>query len=357
MPESESVNRAVVLKARPPARSFAAADPANFELVEQALPALAEGEVRLRNIYLSLDPYMASYMLGQHPIGVPVEARVVSQVAASRNPALAAGDLVWGFFGWEQFTTLPASLADRKGYPVIGNRIDPATWPKGAPISHAISVLGMPGLTAYAGLVEIGRPQPGETVYVSSAAGAVGQVAGQLAKIKGARVVGSAGGDDKVDYCLSLGFDAAFNYKTAPGGIEAALRRLCPDGIDIYFDNVGGTTLEAALNLMNVHGRVPICGMISTYGTDDGVGVRNLFRAVRQRLTLTGFTIYDHFPQKMPAFLAEMGAWFSEGRVRYAESIVDGLDNLPQAFADMLSGRQGVGKCLVRVSEDPLPAD
>jgi len=354
MPESESANRAVVLKAKPPARPLAAADPNNFEIVERPLPPLAEGEVRLRNIYLSLDPYMASYMLGQHPVGVPIEARVVSQVAESRNPAFAAGDLVWGFFGWELFTTLPASLADRKGYAVTANRIDPAAWPKGAPISHAVSVLGMPGLTAHAGLVDIGRPRAGETVYVSSAAGAVGQIAGQIAKLKGCRVVGSAGGDDKVDYCLSLGFDAAFNYKTVPNGIEAALRQNCPDGIDIYFDNVGGETLEAALNLMNAHGRVPICGMISTYGRDDGV--RNLFRAVRQRLTLTGFTVYDYFPQRMPAFLAEMGAWFAAGRVRYAESIVDGLDNLPLAFADMLAGRQGVGKCLVRVADDPLPA-
>jgi hypothetical protein len=356
MSEYPSANRAVVLKERPPARSLAAADPANFEIVETPLAGLAEGEVRLRNVYLSLDPYMASYMLGQHPVGVPVEARVVSQVAESRNPALREGDLVWGFFGWELCTTLPASLKDRKGYPVPANRIDTAAWPKGAPISHAISVLGMPGLTAYAGLVDIGRPRPSETVYVSSAAGAVGQIAGQLAKINGCRVVGSAGDDDKVAYCRSLGFDAAFNYKTAEGGIEAALRRHCPDGIDVYFDNVGGETLEAALNLMNVHGRVPICGMISTYGSEGGPGVRNLFRAVRQRLTLTGFTIYDHFPQEMPAFLERMGAWYAEGRISYAESIVDGLDNLPQAFADMLAGRQGVGKCLVRVTSDPMAA-
>jgi hypothetical protein len=354
MSEFPSTNRAVVLKVRPPDRPGAAADPANFELVERLLPALGPGEVRLRNIYLSLDPYMASYMLGQHPLGVPIEARVVSEVAQSANPALAEGDLIWGFFGWEQFTTLSSTLADRKGYPVAANRIEPQSWPKGVPISHAISVLGMPGLTAHVGIVDVGRVGPGETVYVSSAAGAVGQVAGQIARLKGARVVGSAGSDDKVAYVRGLGFDAAFNYRTVPGGIEAALREHCPHGIDVYFDNVGGSTLEAALNCMNAHGRVPICGMISTYGSTDPAGVRNLFRAVRQRLTLTGFSIYDHFPAKMPAYLAEMGGWLTDGRVRFSESIVDGLDNLPRAFAGMLAGRQGVGKCLVRVSADPL---
>jgi hypothetical protein len=328
-----------------------------FELREAALAPLARGEVRLRNIYLSLDPYMAAYMLGEHPLETPIEARVVSQVVASNNPALAEGDLAWGFFGWEDYTTLPASLRDRKGYAVLDNKIDPEAWPEGRPLSDAISVLGMPGLTAYVGVVDIGRVKAGETLFVSSAAGALGQVAGQIGKIKGARVVGSAGSEAKVAHVLSLGFDAAFNYKTAAGGIEAALREHCPDGIDVYFDNVGGETLDAVLLCLNEHARVPLCGMISTYGTATPHRIGNLFMTVRKRATLTGFTIYDHFPAKMPAYRAQMAAWLAAGEVGYQDVIVDGIENTGPAFADMLAGRHGIGKCVIRVGPDPFMGD
>ncbi|MEE8247758.1 MAG: NADP-dependent oxidoreductase [Alphaproteobacteria bacterium] len=348
-------NRSVVLAERPAATSAAPIAPreADFALVESALAAPGPGEVLLENLYLSLDPYMAAYLLGQHPLGVAVEARVASRVVASRNPALAPGDLVWGFFGWEDYTLLPASLRDRKGYSVLPNRIDPARWPPRAPFSNALSVLGMPGLTAHVGLVDIARPRPGETVFVSSAAGALGQIVGQIARIAGCRVVGSAGGPAKVAYLEALGFDAAFDYRAAED-LEATLRRHCADGIDIYFDNVGGATLDAALALANDHARFPLCGMISTYGEGGPEGVVNMFLAVRKRITLTGFTIYDHYPGRMAAYLDTMIGWMRAGEVRYTETIVEGLENLPAAFIAMLAGRHGIGKCLVKLAPDPL---
>ncbi len=347
--------RAIVLAERPGTGSAAPVTPRaeSFTLREFPLPAPGPGEVVLENVYLSLDPYMAAYLLDQHPLDVAIEARVASRVIASENPALEPGDLVWGFFGWEDFTLLGADLRDRKGYPVSANRIDPAHWPEGAPFSNALSVLGMPGLTAFAGLVDIARPRPGETLYVSSAAGALGQIVGQIAKIAGCRAVGSAGGPEKVAFVESLGFDAAFDYR-ASADITATLGEHCPEGIDIYFDNVGGATLEAAIAHANPHARFPLCGMISTSGPEGARGPANLFLAVRKRITLTGFTIYDHYPQRMPAYLDCMGGWMREGRVRYRETIVEGLENLPTAFTDMLTGRHGIGKCLVKLSADPL---
>ena len=347
--------RAIVLAERPDATSSAHVAPSaeNFTLREMPLTPPGPAEVLLENVYLSLDPYMAAYLLGEHPLDVAIEARVASRVIVSENPALAPGDLVWGFFGWEDYTLLPADLRDRKGYPVVANRIDPARWPDGAPFSNALSVLGMPGLTAFAGLVDIAMPRPGETVYVSSAAGALGQIVGQIARIAGCRAVGSAGGPEKVAFLESLGFDSAFDYR-ASADLEATLGQHCPDGIDIYFDNVGDATLEAAIAVANAHARFPLCGMISTYGPDGARGVANMFLAVRKRITLTGFTIYDHYPRRMPAYLDCMVGWMREGRVRYRETIVEGLENLPVAFTDMLAGRHGIGKCLVKLAADPL---
>ncbi len=350
--------RAVVLATRSDdtAAAHIAADAANFELRETPLSAPGPGEVLLENVYLSLDPYMAAYMLGQHPLEVAIEARVASRVIASENEALSPGDLVWGFFGWEDYTLLLADLRDRKDYPVTANRIDPAHWPKGAPLSNALSVLGMPGLTAFAGLVDIAMPRPGETVYVSSAAGALGQIVGQIAKIAGCRAVGSAGGPEKVAFVESLGFDSAFDYR-ASDDLEATLGEHCPGGIDVYFDNVGGATLSAAIAHANTHARFPLCGMISTYGAEATSDVTNLFMTVRKRITMTGFTIYDYYPERMPAFLDTMGGWMRDGRVRYRETIVDGLEATAGAFTDMLTGRHGIGKCLVKLAADPLAGD
>ena len=351
------INRLVTLSARPDqnAGSHSQLSPDSFKIIERPVPELGPGEVLLANMYLSLDPYMAAYSFSVQALQDAVEARVVARVVASDNADLAVGDVVWGFFGWELYTVLPATLQDHKGYDVRPNRIDPATWPKDAPLSYAVSLLGMPGLTAYVGIVDIGKAQAGATVYISSAAGPLGQVAGQIAKQRGCYVVGSAGSDDKVDFVLSLGYDAAFNYKTTPDGIQAALETHCPKGIDVYFDNVGGETLDAVFMVMNKGARLALCGMISTYQSDDPYRLGNMFMAVRKTATMTGFVIYDHFPQKMPAYISQMGQWLAEGKIRYQDATVEGLDNLPEAFIAMLSGQHGLGKCVIALPEAAKP--
>jgi len=268
-------------------------------------------------------------------LGLPVPARVVGQVRDSRDPRLAAGDYVWGFMRWELY-----SLVDDPG---TLYRIDPTL----GPVSHAISVLGMPGRTAEVGMLELGRPKPGETAFVSAASGAVGQIAGQLAKAAGARVIGSAGTDAKVRHVVDvLGFDDAFNYRVEQPA--AALDRLCPDGIDVYFDNVGGATLDAVLARLRPFARIPVCGMISQYD-GQGDGIRNLAAVVAARATMTGFIIYDHM-EGFEAFPARMAARMRRGEVRYFEDIVRGIENTPQAFIGMMRG-DNLGKRLVQVAE------
>ncbi len=327
-------NRRVLFVKRPEG----AVDESSFEADEQPVGEPLPGEVLVRNIYLSCDPYLRGRMDGAFELGVPITARVVGQVAASADPAFAAGDHVWGFLGWEEYSTVRG--ADL-------TKVDPSL----GPLSHAISVRGMPGLTAWVGLVDIGKPQPGETVFVSSATGAVGQVVGQLAARAGARVVGSGGTDAKVAHAVDrLGYDAAFNYRdTTP---QEALRDLCPDGIDVYFDNVGGDTLEAVLANANPHARIAVCGMISRYESRDDPGVRNLISVLANRLTITGFSIYDHV-HRLPWFVPKMGRWLAEGSIVYDEDIVDGIDSLPGAFLGMLAG-DNVGKRLVRIGPDHL---
>ena len=327
-------NRRVLFVKRPEG----AVDESSFEADEQPVGEPLPGEVLVRNIYLSCDPYLRGRMDGAFELGVPITARVVGQVEASADPAFATGDHVWGFLGWEEYSTVRG--ADL-------TKVDPSL----GPLSHAISVRGMPGLTAWVGLVDIGKPQPGETVFVSSATGAVGQVVGQLAARAGARVVGSGGTDAKVAHAVDrLGYDAAFNYRdTTP---QEALRDLCPDGIDVYFDNVGGDTLEAVLANANPHARIAVCGMISRYESRDDPGVRNLISVLVNRLTITGFSIYDHV-HRLPRFVPKMGRWLAEGSIVYDEDIVDGIDSLPGAFLGMLAG-DNVGKRLVRIGPDHL---
>ncbi|MFN0092708.1 MAG: NADP-dependent oxidoreductase [Acidimicrobiales bacterium] len=311
-----------------------------FELVERRRPEPGPGDVLVRNIYLSTDPYLRGRMDGAFALGEPIVARVVGQVEQSQHSAWRPGDLVWGFLGWEQYTLV------RGGGGLT--RIDPAL----GPISHAISVLGMPGLTAWVGMIQLGRPEPGETVFVSSAAGAVGSVAGQLARLAGARVVGSAGSDAKCAHVVdTLRFDACFNYRTA-ASINDALKEHCPAGIDVYFDNVGGETLEAVFRRMNDHARIPVCGMIARYNdVGDSPGTKGLIAVLAKRATMTGFSIYDHVHQ-LPAFLPRMSAWLRSGEVVYTEEIIAGVERAPEVFQGMLRG-DGVGKRLVQVSEDP----
>ncbi len=309
-----------------------------FALDQVPIPDPGPGDVVVRNVYLSCDPYLVGRIQTEAPLGQPVTVRVVGVVHRSANPAWAEGTVVWGFLAWEEYTLVPGGRGLTAVDPALG------------PISHAISVRGMPGLTAYVGAIELGRPVPGETFYVSSAAGAVGSVAGQLARLAGARVVGSAGSPAKCAHVVDvLGFDACFDHRAVPS-IGAGLDEHCPHGIDVYFDNVGGETLDAVLARLNPHARIPVCGQISTY-TERGPGLRNIMAMLRQRATMTGFSIYDHVHQ-LPEFTRRMSRWLADGTIVYAEDIHEGIDAVPTAFVGMLEG-DNIGKRLVRVSPDP----
>jgi NADPH-dependent curcumin reductase CurA len=324
-----------------------AVTPDVFDLRDAPLPTPGDGDVLVRNIYLSCDPYMRGRMDPSSGYGVYFDldtilpARVVGQVQESKNPDFKVGDFVWGFLGWELFTLVSGGEGLRIIDPSLG------------PISHAITVLGMPGRTAEVGIYDLADPQPGETVYVSSACGAVGQVVGQLAKMKGCRTIGSAGSDAKVEHLVkNLGYDSAFNYKTV-SSIGAALDEHCPNGIDIYFDNVGGETLAAVLERLNNGARIPVCGQISQYDLEERQSpVDQDALLAKANATLTKFSIYK-FMDGFDAFPPRMSAWMKAGKVAYFEDIVDGIDNAPSAFIAMMKG-DNIGKRLVRVSDDPI---
>ena len=332
------MNRRVVLKRRP----VGAPRPDDFELIESPLPRPGEGEILCRTIYLSLDPYMRgrisgvkSYAKGVDP-GELMVGGTVSEVIESKHPAFAPGDLVAGYDGWQAFG-LSKGVGVRK--------LDPAR----APISTALGVLGMPGMTAYVGLLDFGRPKPGETVVVSAASGAVGSAVGQIAKLEGCRVVGIAGGRAKCDYVVSeLHFDACVDYKSVD--VFTGLSEACPSGVDVYFDNVGGEILKAVLRLVNPHARVPLCGLISEYNAPEPPPGPNWRTLLTNRVLVKGFIISDHL-DRLPDFLRDATAWVGEGRLRYKEDIVTGLDNAPAAFIGLLEGKN-FGKLIVQVGED-----
>jgi NADPH-dependent curcumin reductase CurA len=333
------VNRQIVLRNRP----VGMPKPSDFDLVESPLPTPKDGEVLTRTIYLSLDPYMRGRISGARSYAQSVEpgqvivGGTVGEVLESRHPVVARGDLVLGYDGWQ-------SHAVSKGGAL--RKLDP----KQAPISTALGVLGMPGMTAYVGLLDIGRPKPGETVVVSAASGAVGSAVGQIAKIKGARAVGIAGSPDKCDYVVrALGFDACVNYKT--GDLPAALKAACPSGIDVYFENVGGDVLRAVMTLLNQNARIPLCGLISQYNATEPTPGPDLRAFLFNRVLLKGFIVSDHL-DRMGDFLAECGGWLREGRLKHREDIVEGLEKAPEAFIGLLQGKN-FGKLLVRVGEDP----
>ena len=318
-----------------------------FDVRDEPVPELGDGDVLVRNIYLSCDPYMRGRMGGTanypqsktFPIDQVIPARVVGQVEASQNTEYAVGNLVWGFLGWELYSVAKGGGDLRVIDPQLG------------PISHAITVIGMPGLTARVGMLDIGKPQPGETAFISSASGAVGQVAGQIAKLSGCRVVGSAGSDAKVAHIIDkLGFDAAFNYKTAHS-IVAALDEHCPDGIDIYFENVGGETLEAVLNRINQGARIPVCGMISQYDIAERYEPRNIANVEARNAIMQRFSVYEHMNQ-FDEFLIWVAERIKDRRIVYFEDIVDGIDDTIGAFIGMMNG-ENLGKRLVRISNDP----
>jgi NADPH-dependent curcumin reductase CurA len=318
----------------------------DFRIEEYAPPTPGQGQVLLRTIWLSLDPYMRGRMSDGPsyatpvPIGGVMEGGTVSEVIASNNPGFAKGDIVLSRAGWQTH-----ALSDGKGL----TRIDP----KLGPVSAAVGVLGMPGLTAYTGLLDIGKPQAGETVVVAAASGAVGSAVGQIAMIKGARAVGIAGGKDKCDYVKrELGFADCLDHRDLDLG--AKLREACPKGIDVYFENVGGAVFEAVFPLLNTFARVPVCGLIAHYNDTEAVAPKwaaSMMRSVlTKRLTIRGFIVSD-FAARHPDFLRDMSTWVREGKVKYREFVTEGLDSAPGAFMGLLKGAN-FGKQLVRVGPD-----
>jgi NADPH-dependent curcumin reductase CurA len=312
-----------------------------FRLVTVDVPDPGPGQVVIRNQFMSVDPYMRGRMndgpsyAPPYEVGKVMHGRAVGEVVASDDPALPVGRVVLHEAGWREY----AVIDGRHATPV-----DPAAVPT---VSAYLGVLGMPGLTAYVGLLDMAAFQPGDTVFVSGAAGAVGSVVGQIAKARGAaRVIGSAGSATKVAHLHQLGFDAAFDYHDGP--VMAQLAHAAPDGISVYFDNVGTDHLEAAISSLRPFGRVALCGAISVYNaTEPPAAPRNLGMAVGKRLTLRGFIVSDHADRR-DAFLTEMGEWIRTGQVQVNETIVDGLEKAPDAFLGMLRG-ENLGKMVVRI--------
>ncbi|MBV8889223.1 MAG: NADP-dependent oxidoreductase [Alphaproteobacteria bacterium] len=335
----DQINRQVLLKRRPsglPVR-------ADFEIVDAPIPDPGDGQVLLRGLYLSLDPYMRGRISGVRSyarpveIGEVIEGRVVGCVARSRHPDFREGDYAFGGYGWQLYSVIDGHAL---------TRLDAAE----APISTALGVLGMPGLTAYVGLSDIGQPKAGETVVVSAASGAVGAVAGQLAMAKGARVVGIVGGAEKCRYVeQELGFDAAIDHRTPDLG--AALDAACPNGIDVYFENVGGAVQQAVFPRLNDFGRMVMCGMISEYNDREPRPGPNLGAVVRKRLRIQGFIVGDQ-RQRIAEYRAMAAPLLRDGRLKYREDIVEGLDHAPEAFIGLLQGKN-FGKLLVKLGDDP----
>ena len=334
------VNRQITLAARP--QGFPR--DTDFKLVESPVPEPGDGEFLVESIYLSVDPYMRGRMNDAASYADPVQigdvmvGEAVGRVTKSNHRRYAAGSYVAGMFGWQEY-----AVSDGQGVRKI--------HPEVAPISTALNILGMPGMTAYFGLFDVCRPRAGETVVVSGAAGAVGAVVGQLAKRTGCRAVGIAGSDEKIDFITGeLGFDGGMNYKTT-GDYVAALGQLCPDGIDVYFDNVGGEVTDAVFPLLNVGARVGVCGQISQYNAEEQPqGPRLLWHLIVKRATVRGFLVLDYVPGFAEA-LTKLTEWHTAGQLKYRERITDRLENAPRAFMEMMQGAN-IGKQLVRLRAD-----
>jgi NADPH-dependent curcumin reductase CurA len=327
------MNKRVVLASRP----VGPVTDSNFRVEQAPVPKAADGEVVVRNLWLSLDPYMRgrmsdakSYVKGVE-IGEVMVGQTVGEVVDSSHPKLSVGDIVLTQLGWQLYG------ATREATKIDASR---------APPTYYLGLMGMPGLTAYFGLKELGQPKAGETVVVSAASGAVGSVVGQLAKLWGARAVGVAGGTEKCRYVKEeLGFDACIDYKS--GALREELKAACPKGIDVYFDNVGGEILDTVLVKMNLFGRVVVCGSISDYNSTDPYRVRNWRAILVNRLRVQGMIVFD-WKDRYGEALKELGGYLAQGRLRYKESIVQGLENAPRGLMDLLAGKN-FGKQLVKL--------
>jgi len=334
----DGVGREIRLVARP--QGLVAED--LFEVAETPIPDPAEGQVLIRNAYFSVDPYMRPRMndvrsyVAPFTLGEAMTGGAVGQVAASRNSRYAEGEWVLHQLGWREW-----ALSDGAAL----RRLDPSA----APLSTALGVLGMPGFTAWYGLFVLGEPKEDETVFVSGAAGAVGSAAGQMARIAGCRVIGSAGSPAKLEWLRELQFDDVFDYREQQP--RAALAALAPDGIDVYFDNVGGDHLEAAIGALRNYGRVVACGSISRYNdAAPAPGPRNMFMVVTKRLRIQGYIISDHY-DRFGEFAGQAAEWVRDGRLRYRETIVEGIENAPRAFLGLFHG-ENIGKMLVKVGPE-----
>jgi NADPH-dependent curcumin reductase CurA len=318
----------------------------DFELATVESRDPADGEVQIHNLWMTVDPYMRGRMneargyADPYELGKPMTGGAVGQVLASRDPGYKTGDLVTSMAGWrEGFTAAPVSVGMAK---LPQTSLPPQVF---------LGVAGMPGHTAWHGLLKIGEPKPGDTVFVSGAAGAVGSLVGQIAKLKGCRVIGSAGGKEKCDWLKSLGFDEAIDYRAAGDvmGLIKAVRQAAPNGVDVYFDNVGGDHLTAAIANANVHARMPICGMISIYNaTKPPPGPFNMGLIIGRRIKIQGFLIFDHVAT-YPEFLKDISAWIAEGKIKYEETVMNGIEKAPDAFLALFSGGN-TGKMLVKLA-------
>lgn len=345
MTEKLSMNRRIVLAERP----RPAATMASFRMESVPIPELARGEVLLRTLWLSLDPYMRGRMSDAASYAAPVAigsvmtGQAVARIEASLHPAYREGDLVLAPSGWQEF-----AISDGRDLSPLPAGLTRLSW--------ALGVLGMTGFTAYMGLLDIGKPMPGETVVVAAATGAVGSIVGQIAQLKGCRVVGIAGGPEKCRWAThELGFDACVDHRAA--ALPEQLAAACPAGIDVYFENVGGRIFRAVVPLLNTHARIPLCGLIGHYGANaapaEADWVLTLMRTILvKRITLRGFIIYDDYGHRFDEFLASMQAWLRDGRVKYREDVVHGLENAPHAFLGLLEGRN-FGKLVVSLDETP----
>jgi NADPH-dependent curcumin reductase CurA len=336
------INRRIVLAQRP----SKAATLECFRLESQPIDDLREGEILLRTVWLSLDPYMRGRMSAAPSYAPPVAigevmmAETVARVERSRHADFREGDWVLARSGWQAY-----AVSNGKGIVKLPPRLDSP--------SYALGVLGMPGFTAFVGLLDIGNPKPGETVVVAAATGAVGGVVGQIAKLKGCRAVGVAGGPEKCAWATDgLGFDACIDHRSQDFAVKLAAA--CPAGVDVYYENVGGKVFQAVLPLLNAHARIPVCGLISQYNEAPAAAyaAAELMRQILiKRLSLRGFIIFEGFDHRRAEFLDSMSGWLREGKIKYREDIVEGLENAPGAFLGLLAGRN-FGKLVVRVSAD-----